>query len=69
MVGPLTECGCAVKVAVVAERSVWHKPLLVVGEEALEVGLLCERGLFLCEYLTQVFHLCVVHPLVVNLRQ
>ena len=69
MVWPFAERSSSVKVAVVAESCVWHEPLLIIGKEALEVGLLCECSLFLCEYLTQVFHLRFVHSFIVYLRQ
>ena len=52
-----------------AESGVWHKPLLIGGEESLELGALQYPRTFLCEYLMQIFSLGVVHALIVNLWQ
>ena len=69
VVRPLRERRCTIEVAIVAEGSVGHQPLLVLLEEVLEGLSLQGLGSLLGIYLAQIVHLGVVHALVVYLFQ
>ena len=66
---PLREVGSAILVAVVAEGSIGDQPLLVLFEEVFVAGPLFNGCPLLCKQFAQIFHLGVVHTLVVNLWQ
>ena len=69
VVGPILECGCAVKVAIMTECCVRHQPILVLLEELLEGGGLHYLSTLLSIDGAQIVHLGVVHTLIVDLWQ
>ena len=69
VIGPVAECGSAVKVAVVAECRIRHEPVFIVVEECLKRLGAHHLCAVLLKELTQIASLGGIHSLIVDLRE